>query len=260
MISLPVFVYPSMTPKSNEEAFLGSAVVGWAKYGRDNVAMSTTGDLRQQLSYQGPGRLIVISGHLDEANIKVLELFGVEKGFLDAYKERKAYTPKDIRECPIKSWCWKYPQLLPEGHFKEAICATEGQQVVLLNVSLWVGSPVPILFIERPVALPLGIPPQKAPTSLETELLEAFATSARSLESRLGQVVHERWRDLLARLGMNHASGEAYWDMTMAVEQNLDHARRLHRESTFMCGVEVQDWEDILLRLGRRVGIKALAR
>ncbi|KAH6605042.1 cysteine protease [Trichoderma cornu-damae] len=245
-----------MAPADTQNTASEIAVFQWTIYGRQHVAIPSIENLRYQLGHWTSNRLIVIRGLLDEATAEVLQASGVDREFLDAYKERKAYRPKHRRwRSPVTSWWWKFPELLTPGCLREVMYVAGGKEVVLLNAALWVGDTARILLIERPVAFAhrAEAPPPSQATPLERELLEALGNGNQPLEGRLSQVIHERWIDLVSGLGIRSLPVTAYTDMVVAVEGNLDQTRCLPAAIEAVHRTDARDWEEILIRLERRV-------
>jgi hypothetical protein len=252
-----------MALANNQNTLPGKFVVEWEPISRHST-ISVIDNLQRELLQQHANRLIVIKGRLYEATTETLQSFCVDRDFLDAYQRGKVYRPRIQRDYAVKTFCWKFPQLLPSDSFKNGIFTADREELMLFNAALWVGIRTVILFIEVPVAVGRqtvrGVVAPIQPTHLEDELLKMLVAERQPVEIQVGQVVYERWRGLLDSEQMKHAmSYDAYWYMTVAMERNLEQARRMTERATALRYADEEDWKDILLGLERRVGIASLA-
>ncbi|KAM0255797.1 hypothetical protein ACHAQJ_005384 [Trichoderma viride] len=260
-----------MALANNQHTFPAAFVFEWGLGHRRRETILTVAKLRQQLSaYTQSNRLIVFSGQLDEATTADLRSCGVEGRFLDAHQQGKVYRHRTRQAPVVKTFCWKFPQLLPSGFSKNPIYSDGREEVVLLSASLWLGTKVPFLFIELPAEKePLADwegPARSQQTNLEDQLLQSVDAERQPVDVQLSQVVYERWRGLLESDGMKWAANMAYWDMTVAVERNREQARRIKakvivrafKDEEPWTYADEEDWKDVLLGLERRVGIASL--
>ncbi|KAL6813621.1 hypothetical protein V8C40DRAFT_270292 [Trichoderma camerunense] len=189
----------------------------------------------------------------------VIETFGGPPvNFYEDHLSGTAPTPTRY-SAPQMACRWRFPQLVTDGWecSDTKISSALGKHVVL-SASFWCAK-VPMLFVSQPMFTTRSSRPFED-KCLDQEIAWDFPpqySGEMKIEEYINFKVYHRWVAFLGALRPSDLTREMLFEVTRALEQNLEEARYLLGRGWAMSGANVGDWKELLDRLMRRVDIMA---
>jgi hypothetical protein len=128
----------------------------------------------------------------------------------------------------------------------------------LLTAYLWKKGNTHILIVEPSSLHSMGRLP--SPT-LEDDIRNEFVGDCYglSVEEHVSLLIYERWLDCMACLKMTEATSSVLWELTIAVDYNIEQTRYMRRQDWDMCFEDEEDaWNNIISMIKHRETLKML--
>ncbi|KAM0255796.1 hypothetical protein ACHAQJ_005383 [Trichoderma viride] len=252
-----------MSPSSSRPAIQRSFVIEWTSYTCTWKHTPHLDNFQSRMNwenYEDGCRLLVLPGSLDEKAVqKLTTCCEVEREFLHAYMQKGLYRPRyRSGGASEKSWCWKFPQLLSFDEHAEEKCTGSLGKVELLGAYLWVGTDIDILIVEPWFPRATGV---KQPSALEDDILGVLADrgSTLSVADYVGKLIYKRWVEYMARLDITEAVSSVLWELTAAVEQNIEQTKFMrHQRDGELLIADEEAWNNIMSMIKHRENLKML--